>query len=431
MRDTTLRVRIRHAPSYTTCRLLSQRGGAATPRPRCFVRSSTSATRIRIGTDLRVRPRVVCLRRAHDLRRSCRDTAKVDPHRPLGGSRLHVPFKRRVVPPISPMQHDYGPSAQRRAVFEGPSLRRPKRRGVRGQTASVRATVRCSLPGASWRLGPLKTTCAGTGHTQYQHDKWMRRVKNDPCALSNATCRHAYSMGVRQAIWRARLWDHADVRLVSAGVDDYMSAVPRARFCLHTEGNGWGIRLVDYAVMGCVPLIVNDRMLQVFEQVLPYDRFGPRIHATFRGSCRVFVANDTTHAAGAPRFVSTVVCSCGFIPTAWRRGDNRVHWACTQIVKLHPNVRNTSGSQSNVCVRARTTEVRRRGRVVYTPRSPPTRCSDRPRRRDRRPWAGIYSSVRARCTATARARRLPTKVARCAARHDDDRAIAQPPADLP
>ena len=47
-----------------------------------------------------------------------------------------------------------------------------------------------------------------------------------------------YSMGVRQAVWRQRLWAEPDMRIVSAGIPDYLTAVPRARFCLHTEGNG-------------------------------------------------------------------------------------------------------------------------------------------------------------------------------------------------
>ena len=85
-------------------------------------------------------------------------------------------------------------------------------------------------------------------------------------------------MGVRQAVWRQKLWAEPDMRIVSAGVEDaacsarpppspfaqardtalppppllwpgipdYLTAVPRAHFCLHTEGNGWGARVVDH-----------------------------------------------------------------------------------------------------------------------------------------------------------------------------------------
>ena len=50
-------------------------------------------------------------------------------------------------------------------------------------------------------------------------------------------------------MWRQRLWAEPDMRIVSAGIPDYLTAVPRARFCLHTEGNGWGARVVDYMAM--------------------------------------------------------------------------------------------------------------------------------------------------------------------------------------
>lgn len=115
--------------------------------------------------------------------------------------------------------------------------------------------------------------------------KWLKRVTNDQCArpevslkhpqhphqlpdlipqscmISQVTCRHVYSMGVRQAVWRQRLWAEPDMRIVSAGIPDYDTAVPNARFCLHTEGNGWGARVVDYMAMECLPLMINDGMI--------------------------------------------------------------------------------------------------------------------------------------------------------------------------
>eukprot|EP00966_Prymnesium_polylepis_P210260 4869379-Prymnesium_polylepis.3 len=148
-----------------------------------------------------------------------------------------------------------------------------------------------------------------------QQERWQREAEKNPCAQpDNLRCRFLYSMGVRQAIWRQRLWAEPDIRIVSAGVPDYLQAVPHARFCLvsaccqisgtvravalrhtrflatrshalsccvlcasrtsqHTEGNSWGTRLIDYMAMECVPVIVNDGMMQVFENVLPYDAF--------------------------------------------------------------------------------------------------------------------------------------------------------------
>jgi hypothetical protein len=37
--------------------------------------------------------------------------------------------------------------------------------------------------------------------------------------------------------------------------------VRQAHFCLHTEGNGWGARVVDYMAMECLPLMLNDEAL--------------------------------------------------------------------------------------------------------------------------------------------------------------------------
>jgi len=63
------------------------------------------------------------------------------------------------------------------------------------------------------------------------------------------------------------------MRIVSAGVPDYLDAVPNSKFCLHTEGNGWGARVVDYMAMECLPLMLNDRMLFPYENVLPWKEF--------------------------------------------------------------------------------------------------------------------------------------------------------------
>ena len=80
-------------------------------------------------------------------------------------------------------------------------------------------------------------------------------------------------MGVRQAVWRQRLWAEPDMRIVSAGIPDYDTAVPQAHFCLHTEGNGWGARVVDYMAMECLPLMVNDGMIFPYANILNWDTF--------------------------------------------------------------------------------------------------------------------------------------------------------------
>jgi hypothetical protein len=42
------------------------------------------------------------------------------------------------------------------------------------------------------------------------------------------SCRNIYSMGVRQAVWRQKLWAEPDMRIVSAGIPDYLTAARQA-----------------------------------------------------------------------------------------------------------------------------------------------------------------------------------------------------------
>lgn len=110
-------------------------------------------------------------------------------------------------------------------------------------------------------------------------------------------------MGVRQAVWRQRLWAERDMRIVSAGIPDYDTAVPQAHFCLHTEGNGWGARVVDYMAMECLPLMVNDGMIFPYANILNWDTFAihllkkqiPRIPHILRNVSAA--AQLTMHAA--------------------------------------------------------------------------------------------------------------------------------------
>lgn len=76
-----------------------------------------------------------------------------------------------------------------------------------------------------------------------------------------------------QAVWRQKLYLEPDMRIVSAGIPDYLTAVPQAHFCLHTEGNGWGARVVDYMAMECLPLMINDRMIYSYANVIEWKSF--------------------------------------------------------------------------------------------------------------------------------------------------------------
>ncbi|KAG2485165.1 hypothetical protein HYH03_016055 [Edaphochlamys debaryana] len=50
-----------------------------------------------------------------------------------------------------------------------------------------------------------------------------------------------------------------------------------SKFCLAPMGSGWGIRLAESMVSGCVPVIVQDHVYQALWDVLPYEDFSVRI----------------------------------------------------------------------------------------------------------------------------------------------------------
>ncbi|KAG2488196.1 hypothetical protein HYH03_013190 [Edaphochlamys debaryana] len=92
-----------------------------------------------------------------------------------------------------------------------------------------------------------------------------------------------YSHGVRQAIQqmfgpggkhharRPDYWVNAQ-KLAAPRLD-----MQRSKFCLAPSGHGWGIRLAQAMVTGCVPVIVQDHVYQALWDVLPYEEFSIRI----------------------------------------------------------------------------------------------------------------------------------------------------------
>ena len=175
---------------------------------------------------------------------------------PRGEKRFHTdcvdPKKDVVVPPITPIQHDLAKFKEKLQ----PALHKADKRGF------DRNGPLLLFAGGIFSFGASQDNMRATGKDpQEKLDKWQARADTTRCAKPTATCRGIYSMGVRQAVWRQRLWAEKDMRIVSAGIPDYLTAVPSARFCLHTEGNSWGTRLMDYMAMECIPLIVNDGMV--------------------------------------------------------------------------------------------------------------------------------------------------------------------------
>ena len=174
-----------------------------------------------------------------------------------------------VVPTITPVQHDL-PRFQQR-------LQRAMRKA--SQDGFERPGPLLLFAGGITSFSASQDNLRKSGNdTEEKRQKWLRRVVQDRCARPEVSCRHVYSMGVRQAVWRQRLWAEPDMRIVSAGIPDYDTAVPKARFCLHTEGNGWGARVVDYMAMECLPLMVNDGMIFPYSNIINWDLFSVHLN---------------------------------------------------------------------------------------------------------------------------------------------------------
>lgn len=58
---------------------------------------------------------------------------------------------------------------------------------------------------------------------------------------------------------------------------DAVEYMATTRFCLAPYGAGWGIRLSALMVTGCIPVIIQDQVLQFLEDILPYEKFSLRV----------------------------------------------------------------------------------------------------------------------------------------------------------
>lgn len=97
----------------------------------------------------------------------------------------------------------------------------------------------------------------------------------------------AYSQGVRQALYlqstrqnptAGRRSDASSdaVRIVNGTLP--AAAFARAKLCLAPSGFGWGVRLSNWVLLGCVPLIAQPYLLQPHEAILPLQEASVRLH---------------------------------------------------------------------------------------------------------------------------------------------------------
>ncbi|KAG2502219.1 hypothetical protein HYH03_000705 [Edaphochlamys debaryana] len=91
-----------------------------------------------------------------------------------------------------------------------------------------------------------------------------------------------FSGGVRQAL-SALLSNHTFPDVVYKGgfqpmsPGEYEDLLRRTKFCLAPYGHGWGIRLTHALMHACVPVIIQDRVRQPYEDMLHYPDFSVRV----------------------------------------------------------------------------------------------------------------------------------------------------------
>lgn len=95
-----------------------------------------------------------------------------------------------------------------------------------------------------------------------------------------------YSLGIRQAVYRAAVAAHAegadDIEVIGHIPQDwwhvkYHAKLRDATFCGAFPGDGWSGGISSAVFAGCVPVIVMDGIQMPFENVLDYGAFAVRI----------------------------------------------------------------------------------------------------------------------------------------------------------
>lgn len=98
----------------------------------------------------------------------------------------------------------------------------------------------------------------------------------------------SYSMGIRQALGRefgssrdkeGNLGKQTtkEVIVTSARSDSYSHELASSKFCGVLPGDGWSGRMEDSILHGCIPVIIQDGIYLIYENVLEYEDFAVRI----------------------------------------------------------------------------------------------------------------------------------------------------------
>ncbi|KAL4427669.1 hypothetical protein ABPG75_001758 [Micractinium tetrahymenae] len=115
-----------------------------------------------------------------------------------------------------------------------------------------------------------------------------------------------YSFGVRERVWNAHR--NRTGYIIASQLKGYHMLSGRSQFCLAPAGAGWGRRATSAPWFGCIPVVIQDHILQAFEPFLDWSRFSLRLPEAEIESMHEVLAG----IAGGPRlkeFQDSLLCA--------------------------------------------------------------------------------------------------------------------------
>mmetsp|Transcript_15713 Transcript_15713/g.28113 ORF Transcript_15713/g.28113 Transcript_15713/m.28113 type:complete len:720 (-) Transcript_15713:811-2970(-) len=90
-----------------------------------------------------------------------------------------------------------------------------------------------------------------------------------------------YSGGIRQMVHkliREKYKDDPTILIKEGGVADYIRTLRNSTFCFSPYGAGYGVRFYQAVLYGCIPVIIQDHVVQPYSEFLPYYKFSVTMH---------------------------------------------------------------------------------------------------------------------------------------------------------
>ena len=88
-----------------------------------------------------------------------------------------------------------------------------------------------------------------------------------------------YSGGARQEVAKwYKVWNASDVDFNEGFVGNYYKSMHDSLFCFAPYGHGFGVRVSLAVMAGCIPVVIQDNVVQPLEEFIPYEEFSIRLN---------------------------------------------------------------------------------------------------------------------------------------------------------